>query len=74
MSTAPSPSHVVRAPSTGLLLAVAAAVVAAYVTVWLVGLDLSVRPPLPARFQADMDTDLLERIGEIAASVLCRLR
>jgi uncharacterized protein YigA (DUF484 family) len=30
--------------------------------------------PDPARFQADMDTDLLERIGEIAASVLCRLR
>ncbi|GAB2723764.1 MULTISPECIES: DUF484 family protein [Comamonas] len=30
--------------------------------------------PDPARFQADMDTDLLERMGEIAASVLCRLR
>lgn len=30
--------------------------------------------PDPARFEADMDTNLLERIGEIAASVLCRLR
>ena len=30
--------------------------------------------PDPARFDADMSTDLLERIGEIAASVLSRLR
>lgn len=67
MSTAPSPSHVVRAPSTGLLLAVAAAVVAAYVTVWLVGLDLSVRPPLPARFQADPVTGLVSLLGDLTA-------
>ena len=30
--------------------------------------------PDPMRFDADMSTDLLERIGEIAASVLSRLR
>ena len=30
--------------------------------------------PDPMRFDADMSTDLLERIGEVAASVLSRLR
>ena len=67
MSTSPSPTHVPRVPSTGLLLALAAAVVAAYVTVWLVGLDLSVRPPLPARFQADHVTGLISLVADLTA-------
>ena len=36
-----STSHAPRIPSTALLVALAAVVVGAYVTVWLVGLDLA---------------------------------
>lgn len=67
MSASPSPSHAPRVLSTGLLLALAAAAVAAYVTVWLVGLDLSVRPPLPARFQADHVTGLISLVADLTA-------
>ena len=51
----------------GALLVVSGALVAAYVALWLVGLDLSVRPPLPARFQADGVTGLISLMGEITA-------
>ncbi len=64
-STSPS-SSAGRAPN-GALLVVSGAVVAAYVAVWLVGLDLSVRPPLPARFQADGVTGLISLVGELTA-------
>ena len=62
-----STSHAPRIPSTALLVALAAVVVGAYVTVWLVGLDLAVRPPLPARLQADDVTGLVSLIGDLTA-------
>ncbi|MFT3876970.1 MAG: cytochrome c oxidase assembly protein [Propioniciclava sp.] len=66
-STSPSSSATRRAPSTGALLGVSGAVVAAYVAVWLTGLDLAVRPPLPARIQADDVTGLISLIGDLTA-------
>lgn len=67
MSAPPSPSKAPRVPSIGLLLALAAAVIASYVTVWLVGLDLSTRPPLPARIQADHVTGVVSLLGDLTA-------
>lgn len=66
MSAPHSPSRT-RVPSVGILLSLAAVVVASYVTVWLVGLDLSVRPPLPARIQADHVTGLVSLVGDLTA-------
>ena len=68
MSSTPQSSS--RAPSrrgTVVLLSVVGAVVAAYVAVWLVGLDLAVRPPLPARIQADDVTGLISLAGDLTA-------
>lgn len=67
MTASSSPAHASRAPHTGLLLALTGVVVAAYVTVWLVGLDLSVRPPLPARLQADHVTGMISLLGDLTA-------
>ncbi len=53
--------------STAVLLALTGAVVAAYVAVWLVGLDLGTRPPLPARIQADPTTGLISLLGDLTA-------
>ncbi len=61
---------VLRRPSrrtTVVLLAVIGAVVAAYVAVWLVGLDLAVRPPLPARIQADASPGSISLLGDLTA-------
>ncbi|MBK8461805.1 MAG: cytochrome c oxidase assembly protein [Nigerium sp.] len=66
-STSPSSSFTGRSPSTGALLVVSGVLVAAYVAVWLTGLDLSVRPPLPARFQADGVTGLISLMGDLTA-------
>lgn len=48
-------------------MAVAGVVVAAYVFCWLVGLDLGVRPPLPARIQADGLTGLASLLADLTA-------
>ena len=56
-----------RVPSTGTLLGVLGAVVAAFVFVWLIGLDLGVRPPLPARIQADGIVVLVSLVGDLGA-------
>ena len=56
-----------RVPGTGTLLGVLGAVVAAFVFVWLVGLDLGVRPPLPARIQADSVVVLVSLVGDLGA-------
>ena len=56
-----------RLPGTGMLLAVLAAVVAAYAFVWTVGLDLAIRPPLPARIQADDLTGLVSLLADLTA-------
>lgn len=66
-STSSSSSAPHRPPSSGALLGVSGAVVAAFVAVWLTGLDLAVRPPLPARIQADDVTGLISLIGELTA-------
>lgn len=66
----PSSSPVPRrsaSPSAGTLVAVAGVAVAAYVFCWLVGLDLGVRPPLPARIQMDPFTGLVSLIAELTA-------
>lgn len=67
MSSTSPPQAVVARAGTGLLVALAGVVVAAYVTVWLVGLDLAVRPPLPARIQADDVTGLVSLLGDLTA-------
>lgn len=54
-------------PSPGTTAAVAGVVVAAYVFCWLVGLDLGVRPPLPARIQADGLTGLVSLLADLTA-------
>lgn len=50
-----------------MLIGLAAVVVAAYVAVWLVALDLAVRPPLPARLQADDVTGAISLLGDLTA-------
>lgn len=50
-----------------MLLSVVGVVVAAYVAVWLLGLDLANRPPLPARIQADGVTGLVSLLGDLTA-------
>lgn len=70
MSATPQPSsHLPSRRSTVVLLSVIGAVVAGYVAVWLVGLDLAVRPPLPARIQADDVTGLISLASEFTARV-----
>lgn len=53
--------------STVVLLSIIGATVAAYVAVWLVGLDLAVRPPLPARIQADDVTGMISLVSDLTA-------
>lgn len=62
-SSSPAPSR----RTTVLLLSLVGAVVAAYVAVWLVGLDLAVRPPLPARIQADGVIGLISLFSDLTA-------
>lgn len=66
-STPQSSSHAPSRRSTVVLLSLIGAIVAAYVAVWLVGLDLAVRPPLPARIQADDVTGLISLAGDLTA-------
>lgn len=51
------------------MIVLVGAVVAAYVAVWLVGLDLAVRPPLPARLQSDDVTGMVSLLGDLTARV-----
>lgn len=66
-STPQSQSATSRMPGTAMLAALAGVVVAAYVAVWLLGLDLAVRPPLPARIQADDVTGIVSLLGDLTA-------
>lgn len=67
MPVPPSPEHPAPRPGPGVPIVLAGAVVAAFVYVWGVGLDLSVRPPLPARIQADDVTGLVSLVGDLTA-------
>ena len=66
-STSQSSSVVPSRRTTTVLLAVVGAVVAAYVAIWLVGLDLATRPPLPARIQSDATTGIISLLGDLTA-------
>ena len=67
MSATPLSSRTPSHRSTAVFLSLAAAVVAAYVAVWLVGLDLAMRPPLPARIQADDATGVISLMADLTA-------
>lgn len=68
MSVTPqSSSHAPSRRSTAVILSIIGAVVAAYVAMWLVGLDLAGRPPLPARIQADDVTGLVSLVSDLTA-------
>lgn len=65
-SPSPTPSDA-HAPSTGWTVVLSGVLVAAVVTTVLVGLDLAVRPPLPARIQADDVTGMISLLGDLVA-------
>ncbi len=68
MSSTPQSSSLAPSRrSTVVLLSIVGAVVAAYVAVWLTGLDLATRPPLPARIQADPVTGLISLVADLTA-------
>lgn len=64
---APQQSAQRRRVGTGILLGITGAIVAAYTAVWLLGLDLGIRPPLPARIQQDAGTGLISLLGDLTA-------